>query len=150
MSDVIIPPPARVAESDRRTAARADGAPAGGGITRRTFLKSAPRRLLSGVAALMDDVAAVTWPAAGGPECPARRQVAVVDASRCLAWSGTDCRMCYLTCPKRDEAIALDEGRPLIMASVCDGCGVCVEACGSVNDLDAIQLVDVTRRRVTT
>jgi Pyruvate/2-oxoacid:ferredoxin oxidoreductase delta subunit len=91
----------------------------------------------------MNDVAAVTWPAADGPERAMRRQVALVDVSRCLAWSGTDCRMCYLHCPLRDEAIALDDGRPLVMASACNGCGVCVEACRTVNDVGAIHIVTI-------
>ena len=89
----------------------------------------------------MNDVAAFTWPAAGRQEHDVRQQVALLDISRCLAWSGTDCQVCYLKCPKRDQAMTLDGGRPTIVSSVCDGCGVCVEICRTVNDLGAIQLV---------
>ena len=119
-------------------------------IDRRAFLTSAPRHLLSGVRALMHDVSAFTWPASGGQERGARRQVALLDISRCLTWSGTDCQMCYLACPKRDQAMMLQGGRPIIVISVCDGCGVCIDACRAVNDLDTIQLVDSTTSRVTT
>ena len=69
------------------------------------------------------------------------QQIAVIDPARCLAWSSSACQTCYLQCPLRDTAITLDDGRPLIMASACNGCGVCVEACGTVNDLRAVQLV---------
>jgi len=109
-------------------------------VDRRTFLTSVPRQLFSGVKALMNDVAAFGWPA-GGLEHAVRQQVALLDVSRCLAWSGMDCQLCYLTCPKRDEAIMLERGRPVVVASACDGCGVCVEACRTVNDLGAIGLV---------
>ena len=69
------------------------------------------------------------------------QRIAVIDLASCLAWGGSACQTCYLQCPLRDEAIALDDGRPLVMASACNGCGVCVEACGTVNDLGAIRLV---------
>lgn len=119
-------------------------------IDRRTFLTTAPRYLLSGVKALMQDVATFAWPIADGPDHAVRQRVALLDVSQCLAWSGTDCRMCYLQCPKRDEAIALEVGRPTIVTSECDGCGLCIDACRAVNDLEAIHLVDVTTHRVTT
>lgn len=111
-------------------------------IDRRTFLTSAPRHLLSGVKALMNDVAVFAWPIADKQEHAALRRVALLDVSRCLAWTAVDCQLCYLKCPKRDEAIVLEEDRPVVVASACDGCGVCVDVCRSINDLGAIQLVD--------
>lgn len=119
-------------------------------MDRRAFLTSAPRQLLSGMKALMNDVAAFAWPTAGGQERTVHSQVALLDIARCLAWSGMACQVCYLTCPTRDHAIMFEEGRPTVVASVCNGCGICVDVCRAVNDLEAIQLVDVTRRRVTT
>ncbi len=119
-------------------------------IDRRTFLTTAPRQFLSGVKALMHDVAAFAWSVADGQERAVRQRVALLDVSRCLAWSGTDCQICYLRCPKRDEAMRYEEGRPAIVTSVCDGCGICIDVCRAVNDLEAIQLVDVTTSRVTT
>ena len=107
-------------------------------IDRRAFLTSAPRQLFSGVKTLMHEVAAFARPASGGQERAVRRQVALLDVSRCLAWSGTDCQVCYLKCPKRDEAMMLEGARPIIVTSVCDGCGICVEVCRMVNDPGAI------------
>ncbi len=110
-------------------------------MDRRTFLTSAPRQLLSGVKALMSDVTAFAWPVAERRAHATPCRVALLDVSRCLAWGGSACQLCYLQCPLRDEAITLDDGRPLIMASACNGCGVCVEACRTVNDLGAIRLM---------
>jgi Pyruvate/2-oxoacid:ferredoxin oxidoreductase delta subunit len=90
-------------------------------------------------------------PASGGvaqgrPERAKRvegRGVATIDIARCLAWEASECQLCYLRCPLRDEAIVLDGGKPTIVAQACDGCGVCVEACRAVNDLGAIHIVNV-------
>ncbi len=71
------------------------------------------------------------------------QRIAVIDLARCLAWGGSACQTCYLRCPLRDEAIVLDDNRPLVMVSACDGCGVCVDACRAVNDLGAMQLVHI-------
>jgi Pyruvate/2-oxoacid:ferredoxin oxidoreductase delta subunit len=102
-------------------------------VDRRAFLRWLPRQMAVGVKGLI----AEPTPSAHG------RALAVLDASRCLAWSGGMCQLCYLRCPLRDEAIVLDDGRPLIVASACDGCGICVEACGAVNDLRAMTLASV-------
>jgi ferredoxin len=40
----------------------------------------------------------------------------------------------------------LSDGRPTIVASACDGCGLCVDACRMVNDLATIRLVSATPR----
>ncbi|MBI1992045.1 MAG: hypothetical protein HYS71_02230 [Candidatus Omnitrophica bacterium] len=69
------------------------------------------------------------------------RRVAAIDGLRCLSGEAGECQLCYLRCPLRDGAMVLDGGRPTIVASACDGCGVCVAACRTVNDLGAIQLV---------
>lgn len=121
-----------------------------GGMDRRAFLTSAPRRLLNGVMTLVSDAAAFARPVADRQEHATLRRVALLDVSRCLAWAAVDCQLCYLTCPKRDEAIMLEGGRPTVVTSVCDGCGMCIDVCRNANDLEAIQLVDVTTSRVTT
>jgi ferredoxin-type protein NapG len=72
-----------------------------------------------------------------------RRPIAILDVSRCLAWETESCQICYLQCPKRDEAMVLHGSRPTVVASVCDGCGVCVEACRTVNTLGAIHLAEI-------
>ena len=110
-------------------------------MDRRAFLASAPKRLFRGVQALM---APVVTPAVLAPvdvTDVSHQRVAVMDVSRCLAWGEGRCQLCYLRCPLRDRAMVLEAGRPVIVTSACDGCGVCVDACRTVNDLGAIQMV---------
>ncbi len=64
-----------------------------------------------------------------------------LEAERCLAWGGGACQFCYLACPLRDKAITLDDQRPTINISFCDGCGQCLTACQTVNDRPAIKIV---------
>lgn len=104
-------------------------------VDRRTFVRSIPQYLIGGVRSLMSGDASLL----GESQVPERR-VAWLEHSRCLAWEGGDCRLCYTQCPLRERAIVLTDGRPAIVPSACDGCGVCVEACRSVNDLGAIHL----------
>lgn len=109
-------------------------------IDRRTFLRGMPRQVFAGVKRLMSGEVPggiVRFPREISTPC---RAIAVMDIPQCLAWGGSPCQTCYLRCPLRDEAIVLDDGRPLVMASACDGCGVCVEACRTVNDVGAIRL----------
>lgn len=109
-------------------------------VSRRTFLRWLPRQMVAGVRELIAEgspsgvAGAQTTASVGG------RRLAVIDVTRCLAWGASPCQACYLRCPLRDEAIMLDDGRPLVMASACNGCGVCVEACRTVNDVGAIRL----------
>lgn len=117
-------------------------------MDRRAFLTSAPRRLLANARNLMKIVTATT---------EGDRRLAVLDVARCLAWGagpplaslaeGGECQLCYLRCPLRDGAITLECGRPTIVASVCDGCGICVDVCRTVNDLGAIQIVSASSKR---
>lgn len=110
------------------------------GIDRRGFLAQIPRRVLAGAREVMSQV---SWRRDASPEPEAARggRLAMIDVSRCMAWAGGTCQVCYLRCPRRDEAMLVDDGRPLIVAAGCDGCGVCVETCQAVNDLGAIRLV---------
>lgn len=95
-------------------------------VDRREFLQSAPKRFLAGWRCLLQ----------GSSE-----RLAVIDIARCTAWGVGTCQSCYLQCPLRDEAMILCEGKPLVVASACDGCGLCVEACRTANDLEAVWLV---------
>ena len=109
-------------------------------VNRREFLGLAPRHLLGGIrAALHQAMAPVVMRVADHPSTA--QQIAVIDLANCLAWGGSACQTCYLQCPLRDEAMVLDDGRPFVIASACNGCGVCVEACRAVNDLGATRLV---------
>ena len=106
-------------------------------MDRRAFLASAPKRLFRGVQALMTPVIA---PPALTP-VDATKRVAILDVSRCLAWGEGTCQFCYLHCPLRDRAMVLDGDKPVVVTSACDGCGVCVDVCRTVNDLGAILVV---------
>ena len=114
-----------------------DASPA---VNRREFLGLAPRHVLGRIRVMVDQTMALASRSVAERPSTAQR-IAVIDLANCLAWSGSACQTCYLQCPLRDEAIALDDGRPLVMASACNGCGVCVEACRAVNDMGAIRLM---------
>lgn len=63
-----------------------------------------------------------------------------LDNLKCSAWSGQDCQICFIKCPLQGEAIYLDDGKPVINAEKCVGCGVCEYACQTVNNLRAIKV----------
>jgi ferredoxin-type protein NapG len=49
---------------------------------------------------------------------------------RCIAFQGVQCGACARVCPLGERALGLDpEGRPVLKAEGCVGCGVCVRAC---------------------
>lgn len=64
-----------------------------------------------------------------------------VDISRCLAWGQMECQLCYLSCPHRDKAIEMREHKPVILAAGCDGCAMCVDACKTINNTPALEMV---------
>ncbi len=66
--------------------------------------------------------------------------VAVVDPNSCIAFWGIQCDACYRACPLLDEAILLEYDRnertgkhaflkPIVVADICTGCGLCEKAC---------------------
>ncbi|MBN1205953.1 MAG: 4Fe-4S binding protein [Myxococcaceae bacterium] len=59
---------------------------------------------------------------------PALGAVVSVRPQLCLAWQGSFCSTCAERCPV-EGAIALDAGRPRVVAERCNGCGVCVRVC---------------------
>jgi Pyruvate/2-oxoacid:ferredoxin oxidoreductase delta subunit len=76
-------------------------------------------------------------PGAGPAGQPGAWRV-VLDRERCLAWGGSDCRMCTIACPLRGTALVLVAERPHLVRESCNDCGACVPACGTVNDLRAL------------
>jgi Pyruvate/2-oxoacid:ferredoxin oxidoreductase delta subunit len=106
-------------------------------IDRRTFLSAVSGQLWTQAQTLWG-----TWRAGATTSGTAAGQrVAIIDLARCVAWDGGMCQACYLQCPLRERAMRCDEGKPVVVASGCDGCGVCVAACRNVNDLGAIRLL---------
>ncbi len=88
-------------------------------ISRRDFLKNFPQHVIKGAQS----------------DSP---RVAVLNVDRCLAWGGADCQWCYLVCPLRDKALFIQDLKPVIYPAFCNGCGRCMDACKTVNDLPAI------------
>jgi Pyruvate/2-oxoacid:ferredoxin oxidoreductase delta subunit len=76
-------------------------------------------------------------------ETQKRTLIPRVDISRCLAWGQMECQLCYLACPHRDKAIEMREHKPIILAAGCDGCAMCVDACKTVNNTPAIEMLPV-------
>ncbi len=53
-----------------------------------------------------------------------------VDYAYCARTRGEDCRLCIERCPIGESAISLDpEGRVIVTADACTGCGVCQYSC---------------------
>ncbi len=115
-------------------------------ISRQEFLKFIPKYVIQNVRSLIQgrfnlahDVEAEALEDNFTDNKAAK--VAHLDEERCLAWEGGSCQFCYLACPLRDKAITLDDQRPTVNISFCDGCSQCVTACQTVNDRPAIKMV---------
>lgn len=70
-----------------------------------------------------------------------RMGVATIHTSQCIAWGGQDCQLCFIKCPLRGDAIYQEDGKPVINAEKCVGCGVCEHACNTINSPCAIKTV---------
>lgn len=70
-----------------------------------------------------------------------RMGIARINQSRCLAWGGQDCQLCYIKCPLQGDAIYQEDGKPVINEEKCTGCGVCESACYTINNTCAIKIV---------
>jgi Pyruvate/2-oxoacid:ferredoxin oxidoreductase delta subunit len=115
-------------------------------VSRKEFLKFIPKYVIQNVRALIqgrlnfsDDGEAETREDILSDNKAAK--VVQLEAEHCLAWDGGNCQFCYLACPLRDKAITLDDQRPTVNISFCDGCGQCVTACQTVNDRPALKIV---------
>lgn len=71
-------------------------------------------------------------------------RIARVNISRCLAWGQMECQLCYLACPLRDKAIEMREHKPVIIAAGCDGCAMCLDACKTINNTPALEMVPLS------
>lgn len=92
-------------------------------ISRRDFFKAFPRELFKGFKSIQQ--------AEKRPR---------LDVSRCLAWGGMMCQACFLACHLRDQAIVMEDQKPVIRANACDGCALCVAACRMVNDPPSLEM----------
>ena len=69
--------------------------------------------------------------------------VALIDRTRCLNYTGDGsslCRKCYTECPLKDEAIYLEDSRPVVRAERCAGCGICENVCEGVNSPSSVRV----------
>lgn len=69
-----------------------------------------------------------------------RMGIARINESRCLAWGGQDCQLCYIKCPLRGDALIQEDGKPVINEEKCVGCGICEYACHTINNTCAIKV----------
>ncbi|OGX07588.1 MAG: hypothetical protein A2Z88_08295 [Omnitrophica WOR_2 bacterium GWA2_47_8] len=102
-------------------------------ISRADFLKKIPFMLFRKIKP--------HWEESAAPQQSMGALIARVDISRCLAWGQMECQLCYLACPLRDKAIEMREHKPFIIAAGCDGCGMCVDACKTINNTPALDRV---------
>jgi Pyruvate/2-oxoacid:ferredoxin oxidoreductase delta subunit len=114
-------------------------------VSRRDFFRFLPRYLAYTLQSFTAErvkppVAADEVESFGAPD-NSISGIARLDEEHCVAWAGGSCQLCYLSCPLRDQAIIIDDQKPLINASFCDGCARCVTACQTVNNRPAIKMV---------
>ncbi len=61
------------------------------------------------------------------PITAAQAQIAVIQGRHCLALTSF-CATCYERCPI-PGAIERNQGMPMVMPSICTGCGICQQVC---------------------
>jgi ferredoxin-type protein NapG len=49
--------------------------------------------------------------------------------TKCFAFNGQVCDYCYDCCPEKDKAISMENGKPVVTAHQCTGCGQCEFFC---------------------
>ncbi|MBP2017345.1 ferredoxin-type protein NapG [Symbiobacterium terraclitae] len=65
--------------------------------------------------------------------------LARIDPDHCWAFQGSLCDLCYQRCPFPDEAIRLEDGKPVVSPEHCTGCGLCAYVCVSTPPAITIQ-----------
>jgi len=70
---------------------------------------------------------AIQRPASPPPGAAPQDHVAVIQGRFCLAYTSF-CTVCSERCPVAG-AMKLDKGIPMVMADLCNGCGVCHDVC---------------------
>jgi len=72
--------------------------------------------------------------------------VALIDRTNCLDYAGdgtSPCRKCYTECPLKEEAIYLEDSRPVIRAERCTGCGICENVCAAITSPSAVRVFPI-------
>lgn len=64
---------------------------------------------------------------------PRQVRIGLAELSKdtCWAFGAIPCQVCYDQCPFPEEAIRLEQGRPMIVPAGCTGCGICAQVCVS-------------------
>ena len=112
-------------------------------LSRREFFKTIPKCLLSSVHSFTEELFRPSDGITTDIIDDGQAKIAKIDTTCCLAWDGGSCQFCYLACPLRDTAIVMEDQKPIINSTICDGCARCVTACGTVNTTLAIAMVHV-------
>ena len=66
---------------------------------------------------------------------------AVINRTGCSAWDGGDCRFCFIKCPLSDEALYLEDFKPVVREERCTVCGACEHICATVNDRAPMKVI---------
>jgi MauM/NapG family ferredoxin protein len=62
---------------------------------------------------------------------------------RCITFEGKPCGVCATACPVGEKALAMDDdGRPVLKAEGCVGCGTCVRECITIPSSFSLHQVD--------
>jgi MinD superfamily P-loop ATPase len=116
-------------------------------VSRRDFLKFIPRYLAYSVHTFTEELSRLTDIQAQTETIEAANEncekIAEIDTNCCMAWDGGSCQFCYLACPLRDKAMTIEDQKPIIHSTICDGCAKCLTACKTVNTNLAIKMVAV-------
>ncbi len=77
---------------------------------------------------------------------PGRREdvrmgVAVVNKETCISGDIQFCQSCVIACPFPEEAIYMKDGKPVVNKDKCTGCGICEQACMTVNSACSIKII---------
>lgn len=59
---------------------------------------------------------------------------AVIKEKLCFAYQEQPCDYCFTQCPLEQKAIALINGKPMILEGNCTGCGQCLYICPASGD----------------